>query len=126
MSRPVTREQQLVTLQKRAAQVRAQAAVRRWEYRQRHHSKGVWDRLRGVLARTEVAYAVSDEVATRLIAEGSRPESVGQELHPPKTLIFASAQRAGQIPTRRAIPVRLGEQFLAAQGVLLIPFGDSE
>jgi hypothetical protein len=126
MPQQATRMVQLDELRKRAAHVRARVAVRRWEYRQRRHAKGVWDRLRGVLARAQAAYVVPDDVAASLTAEGLTPESVGLELHPPKTLLFVTAQQAEQVPTLRKIAVRLDEELLAARTVLLVSFGDSQ
>jgi hypothetical protein len=124
MSQQAARAMQLDELRRRAAQVRARVTVRRWEYRQRRLAKGVWDRLRDVLARADVAYVVSDEEAASLIAQGLTPEPVGLQLHPPKTLLFVTAQQAERIPGRREVVVRLGEELLAACTVLLIPFGN--
>ncbi len=45
-------------LERRAVQVYARAAVRAWEYRQRHHARGVWGRLRRLLAFSSKAYAI--------------------------------------------------------------------
>ena len=105
----------------RAARVRSRAAVLAWEYRQRAGAKGVWYRLRRVLARAERAYVISREEAETL-AEALRPESVGGELEPPKTLIFVPPERIEHLGSAREIPVRLGSELLRARHVVLVAF----
>ena len=39
-----------LSLEQRARQFRSRVLVRSWEYRQRHHARGVWFRFRRVLA----------------------------------------------------------------------------
>ncbi|HEV8358624.1 MAG TPA: hypothetical protein VGX21_05695 [Methylomirabilota bacterium] len=45
-------------LERRVRQVRSRVAVQAWEYRQRHHAKGVWMRLRRILADAQAAYVI--------------------------------------------------------------------
>lgn len=45
-------------MRRRAAAVGSRAAVRAWEYRQRMHAKGVWFRLRRLLAESSAVYAI--------------------------------------------------------------------
>lgn len=110
------------SLARRARQVRSRAAVRAWEYRQRNLSKGVWFRLRRVLAEAKEAWAIGPESFDALVAEGYPREAVGDELAPPRRIVFASADRLARIEGRRAIPVSLAADFFDAPAVALIRF----
>jgi hypothetical protein len=109
-------------LQKRARQLRARVAVRAWEYRQRHHAKGVWLRLRRLLASAKEAYVITEDEAARLVEEGVRPEAVGRELEPPRAIFVVSAERAREMTGRKEIAVTLGPELLAAERLVLVPF----
>lgn len=106
-------------LERRARLARSRALVRRWEYRQRDHAKGVWFRLARLLAGAREVWAISEEQAERLRNQGFRPESVGEELWPPKAIFVVSADR---LEEGRALPVRIGPEFLAARNIALVPF----
>ena len=75
-------------LERRLRQMRSRVLVRAWDHRQRRHARGAWYRFRRVLAATSEAYAISTDEARRLIAEGYRPEQVGEELEP-QALMFS-------------------------------------
>lgn len=107
-------------LRRRASEARARAATRRWEYRQRHHAKGTWFRLRRLLAESRLVFVTSEEVAQQLLAEGFRPETVGRELFPQKTMIAVPAARAERLAEARSIPVRLGADLLSARFLVLV------
>jgi len=109
-------------LERRARQVRSRVAVRAWEYRQRHHAKGVWMRLRRILADAQAAYVIPVGEAERLIMEGSRPETVGRELEPPKVILFLPAERVARLTGAREIPVRLEVELLEAPALALVRF----
>jgi hypothetical protein len=109
-------------LERRLRQVRSRLAVRAWTYRQRRHAKGVWMRLRRVLAEARSAYAIASSEAERLVAEGFRPESVGLELQPPKVILFVPAERTARIAGAREIPVRLEAALLDAPALALVRF----
>ena len=96
------------TLHTRARRVRALASVRAWEYRQRNHSKGVWFRLRRVLADAESAFAIPCSAVERLEREGFRRESVGTEIEPQKVILFVPAARLEEIPEKLPPPGRPG------------------
>ncbi len=68
--------------ERRLREFRFRVAVRALEYRQRRHARGVWFRLRQLLAFASEAYAVPRGEGNRLIAEGRQPEPVGEELAP--------------------------------------------
>ena len=110
------------SLSRRAQQVRSRAATRAWEYRQRNHSKGIWFRLRRVLADADSAFAIPCSEAQRLEEEGYCREPVGAEIEPQKVLLFVSAERLEQIPEKRRLRVALGADFLSAPCVALVRF----
>jgi hypothetical protein len=109
-------------LERRVRQARSRAAVRAWEYRQRHHAKGVWLRLRRILADAEAAYVIPEGEAEGLVAEGFPPEPVGRELEPVKVILFLPAERVARLTGAREIPVRLGVELLEAPALALIRF----
>jgi hypothetical protein len=107
---------------RRIRERRARALVRSWDYRQRRHARGVWFRLRRVLADASAAFAIPADEARTLIAEGHRAEPVGRELEPPKVIVFAPAERVAQIASARAVPLRLGRDLLEAESLALTRF----
>ena len=72
-------------------------AVRAWAYRQRHRSKGVWDRVRVVLARAERVWALDEAAAQALTDCGVEAEPAGLELEPPRRIFRVTAPRPGWI-----------------------------
>lgn len=110
------------SLERRLRQQRSRVLVRSRDYRQRRHARGVWFRLRRVLADAAAVHAIPADEARKLIAEGCRPEPVGQELEPPKLIVFVPAGRITQIETARALPVRLGAELLGAECLALSRF----
>jgi hypothetical protein len=109
----------LERLQRRARQIRANALVRRWEYRQRHHARGVWFRLRRLLAESKSAWRLSEEDALRLIAEGYAPEPVGDELEPPAVILFVPEERLETVASRQAVGLRLCADLLQSRFLAL-------
>lgn len=109
-------------MEQRAREVRARAAVRSWDYRQRNLAAGVWFRLRRVLADARAAYVIAEDDARRLVAEGRRPEACGGEVSPPKIILFVDESRLATVTSRQPIPVGLGPDFLAATAIALVPF----
>ena len=112
----------LEKLRRRARALRVQRRVRQWEYRQRDLAAGVWFRLRRVLADARDAFQISDEDAQRLLSEGYTVEACGGQISPAKIILFVDEERLDTLESRRAIPVRLGPEFLAASAVALVPF----
>jgi hypothetical protein len=109
-------------LERRLRQLRSRVLVRAWGYRQRRHAAGVWFRFRRLLAGASEAYTIPREEAEALVAEGHRAEPVGQELEPPKLIVFAPAARVARIVSARPTAVRLGAELLAADSLALVPF----
>ncbi len=106
----------------RARAVRARAAVRSWQYRQRHLAAGVWFRLRRMLADAKDAYVIADDDAARLIARGYRPEPCGLEIAPEKTILFIDEPQLAALNAPHQIAVGLGPEFFAAHAIALVPF----
>lgn len=112
-------------LHRRVQEIRARTAIRAWEYRQRHHAKGTWFRLRRVLAEAREAWAIEEADADRLVVEGLVPEPVGFALAPPKRIVFVPEARLAAIQGRRRVRVALGADLLWAPCLALIRFPPS-
>ena len=112
-------------LDRRLRAFQSRVLVRGWDYRQRRHARGVWFRLRRVLADTRAAWAIPRAEADRLLAEGFLPEPVGHELAPPKLIVFAPADRIARIAGARPLAVRLGAGLLQADCLALSRFDDN-
>ncbi len=110
------------SLERRVHQLRSRVLVRSWNYRQRRHARGIWFRLRRVLADASAAYVIPSDEARRLIAEGYRAEPVGAEIEPPKLIVFVSAERLARIASARPVSVRLGGEWRSAKCLALTPF----
>ena len=109
-------------LEQRARRVRSRSTTRGWEYRQRHRAKGVWFRLRRVLADASDAYRITEADAAALLAEGFLPEPVGTELQPNKTILFVPPERLEHIVEKSPLPIRLAEPLLGARFLALVRF----
>jgi hypothetical protein len=110
------------TQERRLREMRSRVLVRAFEYRQRRHARGVWFRLRRVLAFAKEARVLPREEAERLIDEGYRPEPVGRELEPPRIIMFVPAERMARIASARPLAVRLSAELLSAECLALVPF----
>jgi hypothetical protein len=53
----------------------------------------MWHRLRRLLADTSAAYELTEKTARELLAEGHRPDPVGDRMEPPKLILCATAAR---------------------------------
>ena len=110
------------SLERRLRQLRSRILVRAWGYRQRSQARGVWFRLRRVLTDAREAYAISTEVAHRLVSEGHMAEPVGQDLQPQKLIVRVPAARVATLDGARPLAVRLSAELLAAEALALVPF----
>lgn len=111
-----------VRLDRRLRQLRSRVLVRAWDYRQRHHARGVWFRLRRVLADAGAAYAIPGDEARVLVAEGWPAAPVGDQLQPPKVIVLVAAERVARIRSARPLDVRLSADLLSAECLALTPF----
>lgn len=110
------------TLGRRVSEFHARVLVRSWEYRQRHHARGVWFRLRRALAEASAAFMVSADDVAELTAEGYRLDPLGQALEPQRSILFVPAERVACLASARRIPVRLSRELLEAPHLVLTPF----
>jgi hypothetical protein len=108
--------------ERRLRELRSRVLVRAFDHRQLRHARGVWFRLRRVLAFAKAAYALLPDEAERLITEGHRPEPVGRELEPPRVILFVPAERVARIATARPLAVRLDAELLSVECLALVPF----
>ena len=107
-------------LHERARRANERAVIRAWEYRQRHHAKGVWFRFRRALADAAEAWILSEGEAALLEKRGHAPLPVGLELVPPKRLFFLSRKELEAISERRLVRTRLSTEVLLAGSLALI------
>ncbi|HEX9295960.1 MAG TPA: hypothetical protein VF881_08990 [Polyangiaceae bacterium] len=110
-------------LEKRAQKVRARVIVRVWEYRQRNYAMGVWFRLRRLLANASAAFAISEERASRLIADGITPVALGGKLHPERMIFFVTRDWAEQLGPLREVALHMGP-ILREKHLVLIAMDD--
>ena len=110
------------SLERRLRQMRSRVLIRGHHYRQLMHADGVWYRLRRALADAREIWVVSPQDAGQLAAEGYPVDPVGEELAPPKKILRVPAGRVARVPSAREIPLRLGAELLAAEGLVLVPF----
>jgi hypothetical protein len=112
----------LQPLYRRLKKLKSRVRVLRWELRQRAHAKGAWYRVGRVLAGAEAVYAIPQDVAAALEADGATPDPVGFELEPPLRLYWLDVGAIEQITGRRQLPVRLSSELLQAGALALVPF----
>lgn len=110
------------SLERRLRQFRSRVLVRSWGYRQRHHARGVWFRLRRALADARDAYAITMDAARALEAEGYGADAVGQALEPPRLILRVPSERMAMVEGARPLAVRLSRELLAAEALALVPF----
>lgn len=106
----------------RIRKMKQRLAVRAWEYRQRDTSKGVWDRLRALLALSEHALALDEAEVDALLRAGHAPHRVGAQLAPARRYFVLTPADASAIARSREIPLRLDTAFLAEPRVALVLF----
>jgi hypothetical protein len=111
-----------MTIAEQVRAVRARALIRRWEYRQRNLAHGAWDRFRAALAHARDAYAIDEATALTLLAEGFASDDRGRGLHPPRTIVWLTAERAAGLVDARPLVLRLDATLLATQFLALVAF----
>lgn len=109
-------------LHERTARVRARVAVRRWELRQQSHAKGVWYRLRRLLAGSARVFSVSDADMQVLLARHAEPHPAGLELHPERIIVAVTLEESSALPSAREHRVALSAELLAARNWVIVPF----
>jgi hypothetical protein len=109
-------------LHKRASRVRAQVIVQRWELRQQSHAKGVWFRLRRLLAGSDKVFSISDADMEALLTQERLPHPVGLELHPQRIIVAVTPEELSSLPSAREHRVALCAELLAARNWVVVPF----
>jgi hypothetical protein len=107
---------------RRLRELRSRMLLRAFDHRQRGHARGVWFRLRRTLTFASEAYALPRDEAERLISQGHQPEPVGQELAPPRLILFVPKEQVAKIASARPLAVRLNAEMLSVECVALVPF----
>ena len=103
----------------RVRRMQERAVIRSWEYRQRHHARGAWFRLRRVLVDAARAFVISVPDADQLEQLGVCPLPVGRELAPEKRIYFVTSEQLERLGARE-IAVRLTNDFLQAEAIALL------
>jgi hypothetical protein len=111
-----------VSLARRVKEIRARALVRRWEFRQRNLAHGAWLRLRVALAMAKEAYAIDSITRRQLIDEGFPEDRRGQDLEPPRFIVWITPERVSSLTGARPQPLRLDAAMLASTELALVPF----
>lgn len=109
-------------LERRVRQYRSRRLIQAWDYRQRHHARGAWFRLRRLLAGASQALVISPEDAAQLRAEGLMAEPVGNEFEPPTVIVCVPKSRVAGLGSAREVPVALTADLLNARCVALVRF----
>jgi hypothetical protein len=109
-------------LRARAKAVRSRALIRRYELRQLPYSRGVWYRLRRLLAGSARVLVVSPEQMEVLLGAGLAPSQVGAELSPAKAIVCVTPERARGLPFVREISPALSAELLGEMYLVLVSF----
>ena len=107
------------TLHERLREMKARAAIRKWEARQAELAGGVWLRLQLLLAQTRRALLITAEEANTLREAGFEPHPVGMQLEPAKSLFVIAEERVPPEIAGSEIALR---DVLRAPAAILIPF----
>lgn len=111
-------------LHRRVREIRARAAVRRWELRQLAHAGGAWFRLQRLLAGARSAWAIGEADAEGLVAAGHAPEPAGLAVQPPRRFFLVSEARLASLPSARRVPLVASPELLGYEVLALVPFDD--
>jgi hypothetical protein len=109
-------------LHERLREIKARAAIQKWEVRQIRYAGGVWFRLQLLLAETRRAIAISPEEVSILRTRGFEPQPIGFELEPPKSLFVVPEAALPPSIAGQDVPLQDVQQILVAPALVLIPF----
>jgi len=110
------------TLHRRLREMRARAAIRKWEARQINHARGAWFRFELLLAHAERALAVTPEEVEMLRASGIEEDPIGGEFEPRKFIFVISADRLPLQISGRDVPLQDKRRILMEPALVLFPF----
>lgn len=109
-------------LHQRLREMRARAAIRKWEARQVDHAGGAWFRLQLLLAATRRALAINADEVAILRAAGFEPHPVGAEIEPPKALFVVPEAKLPPSIIGCEVPLQDARRILLAPAMILVPF----
>jgi hypothetical protein len=109
-------------LHERLRQLKARAAIQKWEARQVGHAGGVWFRLQLLLAQTRRLIVISAEEANALRDAGFEPHPIGAELEPPRSFFVLSEEMVPPAVAGTEVALQDHHQLLLAPAAILIPF----
>jgi len=107
------------TLHERLREMKARAAIRKWEARQAELAGGVWLRLQLLLAQSRRALLITADEANALREAGFEPHPVGMQLEPAKSLFVIAEESVPPEIAGAEIDLR---DVLRAPAAILIPF----
>lgn len=107
------------TLHERLREMKARAAIKKWEARQADLAGGVWLRLQLLLAHSRRALLITAADAGALKNAGFEPHPVGMQLEPAKLLFVIAEERVPPEIAGTDIALR---DVLRAPAAILIPF----
>ena len=109
-------------LHERLRQMKARAAIQKWEARQADHARGVWFRLQLLFARTRRALIITAGEAAALRSGGFEPHPIGAELEPPRSFFVLSEEMVPPEVVGSEVPLHESNRILLAPAAILIPF----
>ena len=112
------------SLHERVREIRARAAIQRWEIRQRGHAAGSWFALERLFALSRRAWILSAEDAEALVAAGYEPHPAGLALEQPRRIFIVRPSDIPSLAGAREIALRSSVELLLAPAIALVPFAN--
>jgi hypothetical protein len=109
-------------LHERVREIRARAAIQRWEIRQRGHAAGSWFALQRLFALSRRAWVLSAQDAEALVAAGYEPHPAGLALEPQRKIFIVRPSEIPSLAGAREIALRSSVELLLAPVIALVPF----
>jgi hypothetical protein len=111
-------------LHERLRQMKARAAIQKWEARQVDLAGGVWFHLQLLLASTRRALVITADEAAVLRNGGFEPHPIGARLEPPRSF-FVLSEEMVPVGVGSEVPLQEAQRILLAPAAILIPFRNS-
>ena len=112
-------------LHERLRQMKARAAIQKWEARQVDLAGGVWFHLQLLFASTRRALVITAEEAEMLRNSGFEPHPIGMRLEPAKSFFVLSEEMVPPGVVGSEVPLQEAQRILLAPAAILIPFRNS-
>ncbi len=110
------------SLHERVREIRARAAIQRWEIRQRGHAAGSWFALERLFALSRRAWILSAQDAEELMAAGYEPHPAGLALDQQRKIFIVRPSEIPSLAGAREIALRSSVELLLAPAIALVPF----